>query len=194
MGLTAEPDAITVGLPPPTAGSLEHPPGGGLGAMPAGPGGIDSLSTDAEEDGAGSSSGEVGSGEGEEAVPARHVLVVACDGVWDLVSNSEATDIALRCGRGWHGSARGCLVLALLPRSTAPPAAPPALPPVCQCSACRCTTGIPLAAFLPVPLARRYESAEAAAHALADTARRRWAAAHSGAFVDDITVAVCFIA
>lgn len=40
--------------------------------------------------------------------------------------------------------------------------------------------------------AGRHDSAEAAAQALADTARRRWAATFNGEYVDDITVAVCF--
>lgn len=110
MGLTAEPDAITVGLPPPASGPLHPPPGGAsLGAGPAGPGGIDSLSSDADEDGPGSSNGSSGgSGGGEEAAPGRHVLVVACDGLWDYVPNEEAVHVALRCATGvWFAAQDG---------------------------------------------------------------------------------------
>ncbi len=106
MGLTAEPDAITVALPPPAPGAL----GPAAGSHPAaGPAGIDSLSTDTEEEGAdgtgsgsgsssgGSGGGSVGgSGGGAQAAAARHVLLVACDGLWDYVTNQEAVEIALR--------------------------------------------------------------------------------------------------
>ena len=47
--------------------------------------------------------------------------------------------------------------------------------------------------YSPSFSAGRHGSAEAVAHALADTARRRWAAAFNGEYVDDITVAVCFV-
>ncbi|PRW58680.1 phosphatase [Chlorella sorokiniana] len=150
MGLTAEPDAVTMALPPPAPGAFAQLADDAL----AGSGGIDSLSTDTEEEessGAGSSSsgsgtdGSTGSSSGSggsgndsggaaQVAAARHVLLVACDGLWDYVTNQEAVDIALR-----------------------------------------------------------HDSADAAALALADTARRRWAAAYSGEFVDDITAAVCFI-
>ena len=96
MGLTAEPDAVTVALPPPAPNTPV--PGAAV------PGGVDSLSTDTEEqdavaagsssssrDGGGSSSGSA------QAASARHVLLVACDGLWDYVTNQEAVDIALRC-------------------------------------------------------------------------------------------------
>lgn len=104
MGLTAEPDAVTVALPPP-APSTPVP-------AAAVPGGIDSLSTDTEEqdavaagsssssrDGGGSSSTDSGgsSSGSAQAASARHVLLVACDGLWDYVTNQEAVDIALRC-------------------------------------------------------------------------------------------------
>ena len=116
MGLTAEPDAVTVALPPPAPST----PGPRAAAVP---GGIDSLSTDTEEqdaagssgDGSSSSSGSRDSGCGgssssissigrAEAAPARHVLLVACDGLWDYVTNQEAVDIALRCAEGVGGA------------------------------------------------------------------------------------------
>lgn len=195
MGLTAEPDAVTVTLPPPAPGALAPMPTSRLRSSPGGPGGIDSLSTDTEEEesaGASSSGGggssSDGSSSGAQAAPARHVLLVACDGLWDYVTNQEAVEIALRWAEKGRRKGRamiycvfcvgldsrqfGCVVTAV---------------PACFCSP------HPLPPCLMHFGPYRYDSAEAAAHALADTARRRWAAAHSGEYVDDVTVAVCFM-
>ena len=68
LGLTFEPDALSITLPNPA-------------------------------DWPGSSSGGSGGSTGEQAAPrpARHVLVVASDGLWDMLTNEEAVGIALRC-------------------------------------------------------------------------------------------------
>lgn len=68
LGLTFEPDALSITLPNPA-------------------------------DWPGSSSGSSGGSTGEQAAPrpARHVLVVASDGLWDMLTNEEAVGIALRC-------------------------------------------------------------------------------------------------
>jgi RNA polymerase II C-terminal domain phosphatase-like 3/4 len=66
LGLTHEPDAVSITLPNPAR-----------------------ISGDWDS----SSSG----GSGSAARPARHVLVVASDGLWDMCSNEEAVGIALSC-------------------------------------------------------------------------------------------------
>lgn len=90
LGLTAEPDAVTIPLPPPVAlpslrGSLRPR----LPARPPGPGGIGSLSTDGDEE-------EAAAGGSAAAGLARHVLVCGSDGLWDVLTNDEAVVIALR--------------------------------------------------------------------------------------------------
>ena len=96
----------------------------------------------------------------------------------------------------WRGSARGwsapCRRRHLLRAPNAAPATSRSRLPILRSllhqahSTARLILGL-------APSICSYDSAEAAAHALADKARRRWAAAHRGAFVDDITVAVCFL-
>lgn len=129
LGLTAEPDALTVVLPPPyssrgapaSSGELEAPSSAlplpsGLSTSCLG-GSSDSTSTmagslwmvDSSSDGddVGTSSSSAGSSSdgtalcprraAELAEPeARHVLVLACDGLWDMVTNEEAVGMALR--------------------------------------------------------------------------------------------------
>lgn len=72
LGLTFEPDALSITMPNPARISADRP---------------------------GSSSGSSGGSTGEQAAPrpARHVLVVASDGLWDMLTNEEAVGIALRC-------------------------------------------------------------------------------------------------
>lgn len=90
LGLTWEPDALTLALPPPAAvpapSTPASPRGGPLGTL-----GSSSGSTDAE-DGAQTAPAP--------AAPARHVLVLASDGLWDVVTNEEAVAVAFRCEGG----------------------------------------------------------------------------------------------
>ena len=87
LGLTWEPDALTLVLPLPAAAPAPSAPaspcGGPLGTL-----GSSGSSTDAE-DGAQAAPAPAG--------PARHVLVLASDGLWDVVTNEEAVAVAFRC-------------------------------------------------------------------------------------------------
>jgi serine/threonine protein phosphatase PrpC len=101
------------------------------------------------------------------------VLVLGCDGLWDVVGNADAVAIALR----WAWAA--------LPGRLCP------LP--------RCDVKVLIRQPAPTCklcmrlLACSSPSAEAAANALLHAAQRKWAAAHGGVFADDITVAVAFL-
>lgn len=86
LGLTYEPDAVTLALPPPAPAPGSG--GGGSSSLLATAGSSSGslLSTDVED---GCS--------GQAAAPAgRHVLIVGSDGLWEVASNEEAVSIALR--------------------------------------------------------------------------------------------------
>jgi RNA polymerase II C-terminal domain phosphatase-like 3/4 len=91
LGLTSEPDAITIRVCDPVSGAVDF---NTIAAAPASP--LDSLA-----------SGSCASCDPEEAPcpPARHVLVLGCDGLWDVVGNADAVAIALR----WAWAAWGSL-------------------------------------------------------------------------------------
>ncbi|KAL4431219.1 hypothetical protein ABPG75_006475 [Micractinium tetrahymenae] len=124
LGLTAEPDAVTLTLPPPynfssssssassgelEAASFKLPPPSGLSASSSGTSTMAgslcwSVDSSSDSDEAASSSGSstdgvdrLGSRAAEPAAQARHVLVLACDGLWDMLTNEEAVGIALSC-------------------------------------------------------------------------------------------------
>ena len=83
LGLTAEPDAVTLTLPPAvpttTAASSAGSPSCRLDSFVSG----SSVSTDVDD-------------AHPAAFPARHVLVLGCDGLWDMLSNDAAVAIAMR--------------------------------------------------------------------------------------------------
>lgn len=84
LGLTAEPDAVTVALPPPTPISLGRSINASFTTLPPPPRGADSGSSSDEDGGR------------PPRIGARHVLVVGCDGLYDMVANEEVVSIALR--------------------------------------------------------------------------------------------------
>lgn len=112
LGLTAEPDAATLVLPPsPADGGCDCAFADDAGAAAAGSTcALDSMSSSSDSDEASSSSSSntaassspellthAAAAAGAAAAPAgRHVLILACDGLWDMLPNEEAVSIALR--------------------------------------------------------------------------------------------------
>lgn len=95
LGLTCEPDAVTLSLPAPVAVDLGR--GSGCGPSPASA--LDSLATRSTS----SSTDSMEEGSASGSVGARHVLLLASDGLWDMLTHDEAVGLALRCGRGGAG-------------------------------------------------------------------------------------------
>lgn len=87
LGLTYEPDALSITLPDPALASLDWPGTSSSSSM-------SSVDAEALE--------EAGS---RPRRAARHVLVAASDGLWDMLSNEEAVGIALRWGNRLAGAA-----------------------------------------------------------------------------------------
>ncbi|PSC76899.1 phosphatase 2C 6 [Micractinium conductrix] len=94
LGLTAEPDTLQLTLPPPAAFATAAAPASSTSTSSSP---LDTVgsSVDASFDEASSSPSSTR--QAQQAQRAGHVLVVGCDGVWDMMSNTEAVGLALGC-------------------------------------------------------------------------------------------------
>lgn len=92
LGLTAEPDTLQLTLPPPAAFATAAAPASSTSTSSSP---LDTVgsSVDASFDEASSSPSSTR--QAQQAQRAGHVLVVGCDGVWDMMSNTEAVGLAL---------------------------------------------------------------------------------------------------
>lgn len=111
LGLTHEPDAVSLTLLASSAAaaasdgrgeaspsSSSPPPSSSAGSAPQRGGAFTGSPLDTLGSTLGSSS--IGSTDAEEptaaAAAGRHVLVMGCDGLWDVMSNNDAVGLALR--------------------------------------------------------------------------------------------------
>lgn len=95
LGLTWAPDAVTLGLPPPSSFRTSSA-SSSRGSPNSSPLDTVGSSCDADDTSSSSGPGNDGRSAAEPEPPARHVLVLACDGLWDVVGNEEAVSIAQR--------------------------------------------------------------------------------------------------